>query len=146
MLIDSLLLDYPLRHYFDVTRLVLDYLFIRVSKLTLLSIKMPNPGSFLGARLEFLQTQRRLYAVAVIANFRSTCVADIQHRYFKRFPIEHKHDVDPTPEFLASVNDDEANAEVVVPDPSALSPEEFETAEQLFKEHQKLVIFRKQVS
>jgi len=107
---------------------------------------MPNPGSFLGTRLEFLQSQRRRYEAAVIANSKAECVADIQRCYFKRFPIEHEHNVDPTPEFLASVNDDEADAEVVAPDRSSMSPEEFKQADQAFKERQKLVTFRKEVS
>jgi len=107
---------------------------------------MPSPGSFRGARFDFLQDQRRAYAAAIIANSKAACIADIQRRYFKRFPIEHEHNVDPTPEFLASVDDDEADAEVEAPDPSSMSPEEFKIAEELFAERHKLVVFRKQVS
>jgi len=107
---------------------------------------MPNPGSFHGARFDFLQDQRRAYAAAIIANSKAASIADIQCCYFKRFPIEHEHKIDPTPEFLASVDDDEADAEVEAPDPSSMLPEEFKIAEELFNERHKLVVFRKQVS
>ena len=107
---------------------------------------MPNPGSFSGARLDFLHAQRRIYDAALIANSKEECIADIQRRYFKRFPIEHEHNVDPSPEFLESVDDNEADTEVIAPDPSSMSSDEFENAEQAFQERQKLLSFRKEVS
>ena len=119
---------------------------IEVMRLTLLSIQMSPPGSFLGARFEFLQAQKRMYAASIISNSKAACIADIQRRYFKRFPIEHQHNVDPMPEFLASVDDDEADTEFVAPDSNSMSPEEFKKAEGVFQERQKLVTFRKQVS
>jgi len=118
--------------------------FDSVTRLTF--IQMPPPGSFLGARFDFLQAQRRLYKAALISSSKQECLSDIQRRYFKRFPIEHEHNIDPTPEFLESVNDDEADAEFVAPDPSSMSPEEFKKADQAFKERQKLLTFRKEVS
>jgi len=107
---------------------------------------MPNPGSFLGSRLEFLRAQNRLYAAAVIANTKEECIADIQRRYFKRYPIDLEHNVEPTQQFLATVDDDEADPDTVAPDPSHLSPDEFKKTTEAFEERQKLVIFRKQVS
>lgn len=107
---------------------------------------MPNPGSFLGSRFEFLRAQNRLYAAAVVANTKEECIADIQRRYFKRYPIDLEHNVEPTPEFLASVNDDEADPEVIAPDPNLLSSEEFKKASEAFNERQELVVFRKKVS
>jgi len=107
---------------------------------------MPNPGSFLGARFDFLHAQKRQYAAAVVANSKSEFVSDVHRRYFKRFPIELDHGVDPTQEFLDTVNDEEADPEVVAPDPSLMSPEEYEKAEAIFKKRQDMVVFRKQVS
>ena len=107
---------------------------------------MPNPGSFQGACFDFLQSQRRLYDAAVIAKSKTECVSDIQRRYFKWFPIEHEHNVDPTPEFLEGIDDDEADTEIVAPDPSSMSPDDYTKADEAFKERQKLVTFRKEVS
>jgi len=107
---------------------------------------MPNPGSFLGSRFEFLRAQNRLYATAVVANTKEECIADIQRHYFKQYPIDLEHNVEPTQEFLDSVDDDKADPEIVVPDPSLISPEEFEEATLAFEERHKLVVFRKQVS
>jgi len=107
---------------------------------------MPNPGSFLGSRFDFLRSQNRLYAAAVIANTKEECIADIQRRYFKRYPIDLEHNVEPTQLFLGSVDDDEADPEVVAPDANLLSPEEFKIAMRAFDECQTLVVFRKQVS
>ena len=107
---------------------------------------MVNPGSFLGSRFEFLRAQNRLYAAAVISNTKEECIGDIQRRYFKRYPIDLEHNVEPAPEFLARVDDDEADPEVVAPDPSVLSLEEFNQATEAFGERRKELNFRKQVS
>jgi len=107
---------------------------------------MPNCGAFLGSRLDFMRAQNSLYAAAVVANTKDECVADIQRRYFKRYPIDLEHNVEPTLEFLDSVDDDEADPEVVAPDPDLLSPEEFKEAMDVFAVRQEQLVFRKKVS
>lgn len=107
---------------------------------------MPNRGAFLGSRLDFMRAQNSLYAAAVVANTKDECVADIQRRYFKRYPIDLEHNVEPTLEFLDSVDDDEADPEVVAPDPDLLSPEEFKEAMDVFAVRQEQLVFRKKVS
>jgi len=107
---------------------------------------MPNRGAFLGSRLDFMRAQNSLYAAAVIANTKDECVADIQQWYFKRYPIDLEHNVELTLEFLDSVDDDEADPEVVAPDPDLLSPEEFKEAMDVFAVRQEQLVFRKKVS
>ena len=109
-------------------------------------MQMPNRGAFLGSRLDFMHAQNSLYAAAVVANTKDECVANIQRRYFKRYPIDLEHNVEPTLEFLDSIDDDEADPEVVAPDPDLLSPEEFKEAMDVFAVRQEQLVFRKKVS
>jgi hypothetical protein len=89
---------------------------------------MPNPGTYLGARLTFLKAQKDAFNSAVADGRTSETLSDIFRRYFKRFPINSEHNVDPDPEWLAAVNDKEADEDPVVPDPDKVSPEEYELA------------------
>lgn len=66
---------------------------------------MPNPGSFLGTRHAFILDQQTRYAQAVRENWAADCVADVTRRYFKRYPIRLDHSTEPTPEWLAQVDD-----------------------------------------
>ena len=93
-----------------------------------------------------MRAQSSLYATAVVANTKDECVANIQHRYFKRYPVELEYNVEPTRQFLESVNDDEADPEVVAPDPDLLSPEDFKKATEVFRVCQEQLVFRKKVS
>ncbi|KJA12733.1 hypothetical protein HYPSUDRAFT_113737, partial [Hypholoma sublateritium FD-334 SS-4] len=72
---------------------------------------MVNPGGFRGRRKEFLDSQQDLYAAAVKEKHINDTVADIQRRYFKRFPITLSHTEEPTEEFLAAVDDDGPDAD-----------------------------------
>lgn len=80
---------------------------------------MVNPGSFTGKRREFLDSQKELYATAVRDKDVADTVADIQRRYFKRFPLTLAHNKDPTQEFLDSVDDDAPDTELIHPGPKA---------------------------
>jgi len=71
---------------------------------------------------------------------------NIQRHYFKRFPIELDHDVDPDPEHLKAVDDNAPDPEVSAPDESTMSPEEYSKAMKLFQSRQEAVEFRKKVS
>ncbi|KJA22462.1 hypothetical protein HYPSUDRAFT_117836, partial [Hypholoma sublateritium FD-334 SS-4] len=67
---------------------------------------MVNPGTFKGRRKEFLDSQQDIYAAAVKGKHVADTVANIQRRYFKRFPITLSHTEEPTEAFLAVVDDD----------------------------------------
>ncbi|KJA12838.1 hypothetical protein HYPSUDRAFT_119402, partial [Hypholoma sublateritium FD-334 SS-4] len=73
---------------------------------------MVNPGTFKGLRLKFLNDQQALYASAVDGKHINDAVADIQRRYFKRFPVTLPHSDEPTEEFLASVDDNAPDPEL----------------------------------
>ncbi|KAF8163969.1 hypothetical protein BJ912DRAFT_838852, partial [Pholiota molesta] len=72
---------------------------------------MVNPGAFSGTRKAFLAAQSALYADAVTANHTADTVADIQRRYFKRYPISLSHTVEPSAESLAQVDDNAPDEE-----------------------------------
>lgn len=76
---------------------------------------MVNPGSFTGRRKEFLDSQKDLYAAAVKGGHVADTVADIQRRYFKRFPITLSHTEEPTQESLDAVDDDSPDPELLPP-------------------------------
>ena len=107
---------------------------------------MVNPGSFRGACLHFLVEQKPLYAAAMVENNASDALADIQRRYFKHFPIEHTHNVDPPPEWLASVDDNAPAVEPAIPNRDTMSPQEYEEAMKAYNMHKQLICFRKEVS
>ena len=89
---------------------------------------MVNPGTFKSARFTFLMEQKELYNAAVKGNEVAACLADIQRHYFKRFPIDAPHNVDPNPAWLAAVNDDKAGPEVSPPNMDQMSHEECDEA------------------
>ena len=84
---------------------------------------MVNPGAFKGLRKEFLDSQKELYASAVRDNHVADTVADIQRRYFKRFPVTLSHMQEPTEEFLATVDDNAPDPEFAPPQPSGTDTE-----------------------
>lgn len=85
---------------------------------------MPNPGSFRGARGQFLIAQKDLYASAVRDGHIADTVADIQRRYLLRWPITLLHNQEQTQEWLDNVDDDAVPDEMTAPDVSNMSPEE----------------------
>ena len=107
---------------------------------------MVNPGAFIGSRKEFLSSQREAYSAAVAGGYAGDALAQIQRRYFKRYPIDLPHTDEPTPEFLARVDDDAPDPEIREPDKDELSPEEYATAKEELEQRQRLISFRKAVS
>lgn len=81
---------------------------------------MVNPGAFTGSRRSFLADQQSLYAAAVTGNHVADTVADIQRRYFKRYPMSLPHDQEPTEEWLAQVDDTLPDPEFKAPDMDAM--------------------------
>lgn len=82
---------------------------------------MVNPGTFTGLRKAFLDSQQDVYAAAVKGKHVADTVADIQRRYFKRFPITLSHSEEPTTEFLDAVDDDAPDPELKPPELDGLS-------------------------
>jgi hypothetical protein len=106
---------------------------------------MVNPGAFQKSRKDFLLAQNAAYAQAVAGGFMRDCVADIQRRYFKRFPIDYPHEHEPTSEMTSGVNDDAPEPELPVLDPTLMAEDEFELAEEAFKKRRTAVAYRKEV-
>jgi hypothetical protein len=106
---------------------------------------MVHPGAFQGSRKEFLLGERSKYRAAVTGGFVKDAIADIQRRYFKRFPLDVPHNEEPSPEHLVSVDDSEPDPEPQVPDKEILSPEEYNEQMEKLEARQKLVTLRKDV-
>ena len=94
---------------------------------------MVNPGAFSGLRKAFLDAQKEAYAAAVAANEVNDVVADIQRRYFKRFPITLAHSTEPTEEHLASVDDDAPDPEMTPPRDEGLDPDAYARAKRVYE-------------
>lgn len=107
---------------------------------------MGNPGTFIGSRGTFLEAQKEAYTAAVVGGYIGDCIADIQRRYFKRYPIELPHEVEPDPDFMAAVDDNAPDPEVVGPNEETMDAEEFEAAKKAWKARKKLLKLRKGVS
>lgn len=107
---------------------------------------MVNPGAFQGARRAFLLTQKSEYATAVVMNMHASCIADIQRRFFKRFPLGMDEADEPSEDFLAAVDDDVADPEPPAPDEDILLAEEYAEAVREFETRSELLIFRRKVS
>ncbi|KAF9522754.1 hypothetical protein CPB83DRAFT_734805, partial [Crepidotus variabilis] len=72
---------------------------------------MVNPGIFIGSRKTFLAAQSPLYAEAVAQDKISEYLGDVQHRYFKHYPIDIPLDQEPSAEWLESVDNNAADTE-----------------------------------
>ncbi|KAJ3494137.1 hypothetical protein NLJ89_g10871 [Agrocybe chaxingu] len=104
---------------------------------------MVNPGAFKGMRKQFLLSEKHTYALGVEGGYAADALANIQRRYFKRFPIDMPHNVEPTADFLAKVRDHEPEKEYELPDEDKLSAEDYTAAVLKLRERQKLIKFRK---
>ena len=107
---------------------------------------MVNPGAFRGSRKDFLLSQKATYAEAVAGGFATDVLADMQRRYFKRFPVDLPHTEEPSEEHLAAVDDDAPDPEQEQPDPEKMSVEEYQAAMSSLEERSKIIRFRKAVS
>lgn len=106
---------------------------------------MVNPGVFHGLRKDFLAGEKVTYSNAVAGNYEKDTIADIQRRFFKRFPVGLPLNEEPSAEHLASVNDADADPDVEGPDETDLTSEECAIARSKLEERAKLIIFRKGV-
>jgi len=106
---------------------------------------MVHPGAFSGSRKEFLIKEKATYSAAVARGCPKDILADIQRRYFKRFPIDLPHEDEPTAEHLASIDDDDADPDPTEPDKDKLSIEEYAAEMARLDARRKLFTFRKDV-
>lgn len=107
---------------------------------------MPNPGAFSGSRKVFLHEQQELYANAVKNGHVADTVADIQRRYFKCYPLNLPHNQEPSQEWLAQVDDDAPEDELVAPDSSEMTHEEWQVAAERYDAQIRDIKARKDVS
>lgn len=106
---------------------------------------MVNPGIFHGGRLAFLMAEKERYCRAVDSDSKRDELANIQRRFFKRFPVELPLTEEPSPEHLASVDDDAPDPEILEPDRERLSPEEYEKEMAKLEDRKELLKKRKGV-
>ena len=107
---------------------------------------MVNPGAFQGARKAFLLGEKEAYRQAMEEGYIAEAIANIQRRFFKRFPVDLPDDVDPSEEALAAVDDEAIEPEYERPDPEKMSSEEYEEAIKKMEERQKKISFKRGVS
>lgn len=107
---------------------------------------MPNPGTFLGPRGDFLKAQSALYAQAVKDGDINDIVSDIQRRYFKRWPITLPHNEEQTQEWLDKVDDDSPDEDLVPPTMDGMTDEEASKVTEDFAKLMKELKGRKDVS
>ncbi|KAK7047255.1 hypothetical protein VNI00_006922 [Paramarasmius palmivorus] len=104
---------------------------------------MARRAAFKGSRLEFLTTHLDEYRKAADEGCDSEVIADITRRYLKRYPETLEHNVEPSSEHLATVNDDVADAELVPPvRKEGQSDQDFEKALAEYDAMKKRVAFR----
>ena len=107
---------------------------------------MVNPGAFHGSRKEFLIGEKDAYRTGIQGGYTADILADIQRRYFKRYPINLPHHEEPSAEQLESINDDAPDDEPEYPSEEGLSPEEYAEALKAVEECRTLIKQRKAVS
>ncbi|PPR07590.1 hypothetical protein CVT26_002260 [Gymnopilus dilepis] len=104
---------------------------------------MVNPGAFRGSHKEFLMSQKPAYAEAVMGGYTADALADIQRKFFKRYPIDLPNDEEPTPEHLAAVDDDAPDPEMEEPNRERLGDAEYEKAMVMMQDRAEKIRFRK---
>ncbi|KDR65397.1 hypothetical protein GALMADRAFT_81901, partial [Galerina marginata CBS 339.88] len=104
---------------------------------------MVNPGAFRGSRKEFLMGEKADYAAGVDGGYAADALGLIQRRFFKRYPIALSPAHEPTPEFLAAVNDNEPDPEEAAPNIDDMSPIRYASALKEIEINREMIIFVK---
>ncbi|KAH9480166.1 hypothetical protein JR316_0006764 [Psilocybe cubensis] len=105
--------------------------------------KKGKKGAYHGARLEFLLSQKPAFQKATSEKNKAEVLADIQRRFFKRFPLEKPDTWEPTAEELDAVDDDAPDEEPEEPNKDLMSLEDYEKAVEKRKERQALLASRR---
>lgn len=108
--------------------------------------QMVNPGVFRGSRFAFLIGEKPAYKAGVDGGYAADALANIQSRYFRRYPVELSLDEEPSPEFLDAVNDGAPDIEQQQPDPEELTDVEYKAEVERLKIRSDLIDTRKKVS
>ena len=103
---------------------------------------MVNPGAFQGSRREFLLSQKAAYKAGVIGGYAADALAEIQRKYFKRYPIDLPHSEEPSAEWVAGVDDDAPDIDQEELD---VSSEEYAATAEKMEARRSLLTFRKAV-
>ena len=106
---------------------------------------MVNPGAFRGSRKEFLLGEKAAYAAGMQGGYGADALAQIQRRFFKRYPVDLGPHEEPSQEHLDAVDDDAPEPENEEPDPSKLSAAEYEEAMKECDHRKAVIRFRKAV-
>jgi hypothetical protein len=106
---------------------------------------MVNPGAFQGMCRTFLIEQKPLFSAAVSGNYAADCLADIQCRYFKCYPVDLDHDTEPSPEHLSAVDDNVADPEPQITDPDSIPEDEYLQIKNDFDARRKIIEFQREV-
>ncbi|PBK60526.1 hypothetical protein ARMSODRAFT_857283, partial [Armillaria solidipes] len=72
---------------------------------------MVNPGAFRGSRRIFLTEQVDGYMKAIKEGRVAKYIADVIHQYLKQYPLSLTHNDEPSPEHLASIDDNAPDPE-----------------------------------
>ncbi|PPQ73933.1 hypothetical protein CVT26_006554 [Gymnopilus dilepis] len=94
---------------------------------------MPGRERFTGLRKAFLEGELEKYKKAFIDGTKTDFLMDVLRRFLKRFPLNLPDDQEPTPEFLAEVDDTSPDQERVAPDATEM-PEDQTRYYRLLKE------------
>ncbi|PBK83698.1 hypothetical protein ARMGADRAFT_1089138 [Armillaria gallica] len=103
---------------------------------------MVNPGAFRGSRWDFLIQEMEGYIKAVEEGCAAEFIADVVRHSLKRYPLSLAHNVEPSPDHLAAVDNHMPDPEVVMPDEDELSFVEYEKVQLKFAEDQRNLKFR----
>ena len=106
---------------------------------------MVNPGAFQGSQKAFLLSQKDTYKAGVVGGYAADALAEIQHKYLKRYPIDRPHSEEPPAAWLATVDDKAPDEEQVEPNLDVLNDEELAAAIERLEERRILLCFRKAV-
>ncbi len=95
---------------------------------------MVNPGAFLGSHWEFMIQEVEGYVKAVEEGRAAEFIANVICWYLKCYPLSLEHNVEPSPEHLAGVDDHALDPEVVMPNEDELTFEEYKKVQLKFIE------------
>ena len=96
---------------------------------------------YCGLGKEFPLEEKESYSTAIKEDYKKDALMNIQCRYFKQFPINLPHNVEPSNEYLASVNNDMADSEPAEPNKDKLSADEYEKELAKLEEQEKPIIY-----
>jgi len=89
---------------------------------------MVHPRAFKGLCKDFLMGEKADFAAAIEEGYTRDALTHIQRRFFKRFPLDLAEGVEPSPEHLATLDDDKPDDEPEEPDKQVMMAERYNEA------------------